>query len=41
VRDNNIEALGLHPSWAAKKALADQATLLAKPQGTKIRFDEE
>lgn len=29
----------LHPSWAAKKALADKAWLMTRPQGTKVTFD--
>lgn len=29
----------LHPSWAAKKALADKAGLMTRPQGTKVIFD--
>ncbi|BDA41251.1 hypothetical protein COCOBI_02-0310 [Coccomyxa sp. Obi] len=29
----------LHPSWAAKKALAEKGGLMAHPQGTKVIFD--
>ncbi len=31
----------LHPSWLAKKALADRAASLAKPQGTKTVFTDD
>ena len=31
----------LHPSWLAKKALADKTATLAKPQGTKMVFTDD
>ena len=31
----------LHPSWLAKKALAEKATSMAKPQGTKMVFTDD
>lgn len=31
----------LHPSWAAKKAMADRAGLMAPSQGTKVVFGDD
>jgi len=31
----------LHPSWAAKKALAAKGGLMAQPQGTKLVFGDD
>ena len=31
----------LHPSWAAKKALADRGGLMAQSQGTKVVFGDD
>ena len=31
----------LHPSWAAKKAMADRGGLMAPSQGTKVVFGDD